>query len=78
MSTKFRVWGGVFRSVGAACAPAPQRSDIIEAAEEYGPFETEEEADRIWLGQTRRKIDIAAHRLVVEPVQDERLPGLSA
>ncbi len=70
MSKKFRVWGGIFRSIDAACSPMHQPGDIIEAAEEYGPFETEAEADRVWLGQTRRNIDIAAHRLVVEPIQD--------
>lgn len=33
--------------------------------ENYGPFDTEEAANRVWSGKTRQNIDICWHKLSV-------------
>lgn len=54
----FVVWGGVFTDTNF---------DRLEPGTEelYGPFPTEAAAERAWRDETRRKVDIATHRLFV-------------
>jgi hypothetical protein len=54
----FVVWGGVFTDTGF---------DTLEPGTEelHGPFASEEAATRAWRDETRRKVDIATHRLFV-------------
>jgi hypothetical protein len=54
----FVVWGGVFTDTNW--------QNIEPGTEElFGPFPTEEAATRAWRDETRRKVDIATHRLFV-------------
>ncbi len=52
------VWGGVFTDTSFT---------VLEAGTEelHGPFHEEERALRAWRDETRRKVDIATHRLFV-------------
>jgi hypothetical protein len=52
------VWGGVFRDTSF---------EVLEPGTEelHGPFHDEETALRAWRDETRRKVDIATHRLFV-------------
>lgn len=70
MGERFIVWGGEFENTEAACAASPDRRSIIGQVEEHGPFDSEAEAERVWLGRMRRNVDVASYRLIVE-----RLPG---
>ncbi len=56
------VWGGVFTDT---------RFATLESGTEqlFGPFHDEETATRIWRDETRRKVDIATHRLFVMRAQ---------
>ena len=56
--TQFYVEGGIFKDLAD---PAP----ISGTEERYGPFLTEQEADRIWRARMADKIDICNHRLRV-------------
>lgn len=52
------VWGGIFRDTSFR--------EIEPGTEElHGPFHDEETALRAWRDETRRKVDIASHRLFV-------------
>ncbi|MGX9963755.1 DUF4170 domain-containing protein [Roseomonas sp. F4] len=52
------VWGGVFTDTNFT---------VLEKGTEelHGPYHSEAEADRAWQDHTRRKVDIATHRLFV-------------
>ncbi len=52
------VWGGVFTDTGF---------ERLEPGTEelFGPFHDEDAATRAWRDETRRKVDIATHRLFV-------------
>ena len=52
------VWGGVFTDTDF-------RTLEPGTEELHGPFHDEETANRIWRDETRRKVDIATHRLFV-------------
>jgi hypothetical protein len=54
----FVVWGGVFTDT---------RFETLEPGTEelHGPFHDEAAATRAWRDETRRKVDIATHRLFV-------------
>lgn len=54
----FYVEGGIFKDLAD---PAP----IAGTEERYGPFQTEQEADKIWRARMADKIDICNHRLRV-------------
>ncbi len=52
------VWGGVFTDTGF--------TTLEQGTEElHGPFHDEQVALRAWRDETRRKVDIATHRLFV-------------
>lgn len=68
MSDVFYVWGGRFDTTAKAFQVPPSAGDIVDGFETHGPFATEAEADRAWLGLTRRNVDICAHRMLVQPV----------
>ncbi len=55
---KYYVEGGIFKDLAD---PAP----IAGTEERYGPFPTEQEADKIWRARMADKIDICNHRLRV-------------
>jgi len=74
MSFAYYVWGGLFHSTEAAWAPAPNPADLIGPLELYGPFATEAEAEREWLGGTRRSVDSCAHRLIVTRLPEADAP----
>ncbi|PJI37888.1 hypothetical protein [Ferrovibrio sp.] len=56
--TNFYVEGGIFKDLAD---PAP----IAGTEERYGPFPTEQEADKTWRARMADKIDICNHRLRV-------------
>ncbi len=65
------VWGGVFTDFDFR---------VLEPGTEelHGPFHDEERALRAWRDETRRKVDIATHRLfvlVATPTGPELKPG---
>lgn len=55
---KYFVEGGIFKDLADA-VPLPGTE------ESYGPFETEQEADKVWRAKMSAKIDICNHRLRV-------------
>jgi len=57
-NTQFFVEGGIFKDLND---PAPQPG----TEERYGPFGSEQEADKIWRARMADKIDICNHRLRV-------------
>jgi hypothetical protein len=67
--TKYWVEGGVYTD-GTFTALDP-----TEPPEKYGPFDTKAEADQVWLGRTRQKIDICWHKLfIVRSVPSDAAP----
>ncbi|TCI00120.1 hypothetical protein EJV46_05555 [Roseococcus sp. SYP-B2431] len=52
------VWGGIFTDF---------TFEVLEAGTEelHGPYHDEATALRVWRDETRRKVDIATHRLFV-------------
>jgi hypothetical protein len=52
------VWRGVFTDADFQIL-VPGNEDL------HGPFHDEEAANRLWWDETRRKVDIATHRLFV-------------
>ena len=67
--TKYWVEGGVYTD-GTFTALDP-----TEPPEKYGPFDTKAEADQVWLGRTRQKIDICWHKLfIVKRVPSDAAP----
>ena len=69
----FLVWGGTFRSNAHAWPQGrePTPSDIIPGTlEVHGPFPAAADAHRRWADQTRRSVDICAHRMIVVEVED--------
>lgn len=67
--TKYWVEGGVYTD-GTFTALDP-----TEPPEKYGPFDTKAEADQVWLGRTRQKIDICWHKLfIVRRVPSDAAP----
>jgi hypothetical protein len=71
----FYVWGGLFRDSDAAWSPEPKAADLIGPLEFYGPFENEADAERAWLGGTRRSVDSCAHRLIVASLTEDEAPA---
>lgn len=72
MSDQWYVVGGQFRNVAAAWMnypKLPNMTDIIGDVVRLGPY-TEEEADRVWLAESRKNIDTASYRLIVVSVQN--------
>ncbi len=55
----FRVEGGEFTDTDF-------KKLVPETAENYGPFETYEEALKVWGGRTWAKVDVCCHRLMIK------------
>ena len=62
------VWGGVFTDTSfTALEPGTE--------EFHGPFHDEATAERVWRDETRRKVDIATHRLFVMEARPAMAPA---
>ena len=60
------VWGGVFTDTGFTTLE-PGTEEL------HGPYHDEATAMRAWRDETRRKVDIATHRLFVMLAQDTKI-----